>query len=78
MPERNQEKKITKQQPVQSLAKSPQNSRLPAQTVYNLSTCLLSYLPDIAQCLHRNQLVSNLFFFFVWVGVISVVLEKLN
>lgn len=73
-------KKITEQLPVQSLAKSSQNSRLPAQTIYNLTTCLLGYLPDIAQCLQRNQLVSTsyIFLFLVWVGVISIVLEELN
>jgi hypothetical protein len=68
MPEKNQEKKITEQLPVQSLAKSSQNSRLPAQTIYNLTTCLLSYLPDIAQCLHRNQLVSTFHHFYFLLG----------
>ena len=64
--EKRKERKIV-QPPAQSLAKSSQNSWLPAQTIYHLTTCLLSYLPDVAQCLHRKSLnqIFILFYFFL-------------
>lgn len=40
--------------PAQSLAESPQNSRLPTQSINNLTTCFLSYLPDIAKRLSQK------------------------
>lgn len=41
--------------PAQSLAESPQNSRLPTQSINNLTTCFLSYLPDIAKRLSQKS-----------------------
>lgn len=46
---------VNRKLPVQSLAKSTQNSWLSSQAVHHLATCLLSYLPDIAQCLQRKM-----------------------